>query len=91
MLLPSDWRHPSPWGDRPIKSVTYNLVVVRAVVTVLIGVYLFSCFVTRSIPLNRPAPGGAWRLKVIFARVAKYALVTICCQALKAQHIALLF
>jgi hypothetical protein len=29
--------------------------------------------------------------RVVFARDAQYALVTICCQALRTQHIAFLF
>jgi hypothetical protein len=41
--------------------------------------------------LNRLLLGATDDRTVIFARDAQYALVTICCQALRAQHIAFLF
>src|SRR5688500_11337908 len=83
---------PLPCGAIALSKRTVQILVGSRGLTVysIVAVTFFGCYPLRS-RSNRRAPGGAWRLEVIFARVAKYAPVTICCQALRTQHVAFLF
>src|SRR5689334_8737322 len=84
---------PLPMGQSPYQILSTSLLVCYARSDCLLkAVFPVLCLLLpASNPLSRPAPGGAWRLKVIFARDAQYALVTICCQALRTLHVAFFF